>query len=185
MPGITALINKFGIHKHTARCGGSDEECCWGFPQDVCGTHRDLRDKWHTKRGPENHWLNPTNHFIMWSLKRHFWWDVCMARVGIGYMRGYPCEGNTSIVAKLNRTHAAQAAGGHTKFDEVKFLQHYRSVAVMEGTVRLLGLETVRQYLAASGIRVRTRATLRYSRSPVTKCQNVLCSAAQLVVDTP
>ena len=66
-------------------------------------------------------------------------------RVGIGYVLGYPFKGNTSIVAKLNEAHAAQAAGGHTKFNEVRFLQHYRSVAAMEGTVRLQGLETVRQ----------------------------------------
>ena len=183
MPGITALINEFGVHKHTARCGGSDEKCCWGFPLGPCDTHEDVRGKWHTKRGPNDRWLIPTNHYIMWILKCHFWWEVCVGRVGIGYMLGYPFKGNTSIVAKLNEAHAAQAAGGHTKFDEVKFLQHYRSVAATEGTVRLLGLETVRQYPAASEIRVRARATLCDSRSPVAKCRNVLCSAAHLIVD--
>ena len=170
MPGITALINEFGVHKHTARCGGSDEKCCWGFPLGPCDTHEDVRGKWHTKRGPNDRWLIPTNHYIMWILKCHFWWEVCVGRVGIGYMPGYPFKNNTSIVAKLNEAHAAQAAGGHTKFDEVKFLQHYRSVAATEGTVRLLGLETVRQYPAASEIRVRATVAERRAGAQVPEC---------------
>ena len=157
MPGLTALIHEFGIHAHTQRCGGSDEKCCWGFPQKVCDkTYQDARGKWHTKRGPEDIWLVPTSHLILWRVKCHFWWEVCAGRAGIGYLLGYPFKGDTSVVAKLNDAHAAQAAGGHKAFDEVKFLQHYRSVAATEGTVRLLGLELVRQYPAASEIRVRT-----------------------------
>ena len=49
----------------------------------------------------------------------------------------------------------AQAASGHTKFDEVAFLQHYRSVACTEGCLRLLGIELVRHAPAAGEGRVR------------------------------
>ena len=160
MPGLTALINEFGVHKHTARCGGSDEKCCWGFPKKVCEqTYQDARGRWHTKRGPDEVWLNPTSHLITYLLKCHYYWEVCCGRAGIGYLLDYPFKGDTSVVAKLNEAHAAQAAGGHKHFDEVRFLQHYRSVAATEGTVRLLGLEMVRQYPATSEVRVRTALT--------------------------
>ena len=96
----------------------------------------------------------------MWLVKFHLWWEVCAGRAGIGYLLGYPFKSDTSVVAKLNDAHAAQAAGGHKAFDEVRFLQHYRSVAATEGAVRLLGLKLVRQYSAASEIRARTSPSL-------------------------
>ena len=180
MLGIRALVNEFGVHKHTQRCGGSVEKCCWGFPKKVVPeTYQDAHGKWHTKRGPDDIWLIPTCHYIMWLVEGHYWVEVCAGRAGIGYLLGYPFKGDTDVVAKLNDAHAAQAAGGHTKFDEVKFLQHYRSVAATEATLRVLELELVRQYPATSEIRVRTAWSFHSCCSHVAELSVDVLSAFQ------
>ena len=113
MPGLTVLINEFGIHAPTQRCGGSDEKCCWGFPQKVCDkTCQDARSEWHTKRGPKDIWLVPTSPLIMWLVKCHFWWKVCAGRAGIGYhsatpSRATPASSQSSTTRTRRRPPAA------------------------------------------------------------------------------
>lgn len=118
-PGLRALVQGLHIHQHSARCGGLEGPCCWGFPlPPVPRTYCDEQGRWHLRRSQRDAWVTPHVPQLLIRTRCHSFCVIATGTCALGYTVSYNCKGDAHARMAIAEAHAEADEG--QPVDEVK-----------------------------------------------------------------
>ena len=124
-PYLRAFVQTSMTHKHTARCGMTeDRPCKFRYPKDPAPvTTIDDRGYVRYKRNPDSQWVVPYNAWLLKKYHCHVNVEVAAGVSVVAYLFKYVFKGSDTAQVSIQSEGAAELAGRRGLQDAVEWLK--------------------------------------------------------------
>lgn len=134
------MISTYQLHKHSKRCGGSDNHCCYHYPQDISEkTTISLKSVTYMRRKEKDRLVVPFNIPILWYWRSHMDIEAIPSSNAIHYVLKYVSK-QSDIVSSTVKIQKPMYKGLEVnKKDEIRYYAATRVISAPEAVLSIFG----------------------------------------------